>query len=89
MYVTAKNNFMVGAISGFFVVLRTRKACGCNTRDCYLLKKNFIAELFMKHLSNKVWSSNFVALQPVDVESSTPVKCQFFESFIVGVLLFK
>ena len=43
----------------------------------------------LKHLSNIVWSSNFVALQPVDVESSTLVKGKFFESFRVGELLLK
>ena len=46
--------------------------------------KHFL--IFSKHLSNVVWSSNLVALQPVDVESSTPVKWKFFESFKVGEL---
>ena len=71
MSATAKKNFTVGAISGISVILRTRKAKGCN-----LLKRNFTAELFMKHfltfskhLSNIVWSSNLAALQPVDGES--------------------
>ena len=37
---------------------------------------------FLKHSSNIVWSSNLVALQPVDGESQTPVKGKFFESTI-------
>ena len=76
MSATAKKNFIVGAISGISVILRTRKAKGCNLKDCNLLKRNFTAELFMKHfltfskhLSNIVWSANLVALQPVDGES--------------------
>ena len=43
----------------------------------------------LKHLSNIVWSSNFVALQPADVECSTLVKGKFFESFRVRELLLK
>ena len=96
MSATAKKNFTVGAISGISVILRTRKAKGCHLRDCNLLKRNFTAELFMKHfltfskhLSNIVWCSNLVALQPVDGESSTPVKWKFFKSFRVGELLLK
>ena len=65
----------------------------CNLKDCNLLKRNFTSELFMKHflkfskhLSNIVWSSNLVALQPVDGESPTPVKWKFFECFRVGEL---
>ena len=96
MFATAKKNFTVGAISGISVILRTLKAKGCNLRDCNLLKRNFTAELFMKHfltfskhLSNIVWSLNLVALQLVDDASSTPVKWKFFESFRVGELLLK
>ena len=81
MSATAKKNFIVGAIAGISVILRTRKAKGCNLKDCNLLKKNFTAELFMKHfltfskhLSNIVWSSNLAALQPVNSESPTSVK---------------
>ena len=81
MSTTAKRNFTVGATSGISVILRTRKAKGCNLKDCNLLKRNFTAELFMKHfltfskhLSNIVWSSNLAALQPVNSESPTSVK---------------
>ena len=49
--------------------------------------KHFL--IFSKHLSNVAWSSNLAALQPVDVESSTPVKWKFFESFRVGELPLK
>ena len=62
-----------------FVTLRTHKAFN-------ILKRSFIAELFMeyfrtfsRHLSNIVWSSYLVALQPVDGESATPIKLIFFE----------
>ena len=96
MSATAKKNFGAGTISRISVILRTRKAKGCNLRDCNLLKKNFIAEIFMKHFltfskhfSNIVWSSNLVALQPVDGESLTPVKWTFFQSFKIGQLLLK
>ena len=96
MSATAKKNFGAGTISRISVILRTRKAKGCNLRDCNLLKKNFIAEIFMKHFltfskhfSNIVWSSNLVALQPVDGESLTPVKCKFFQSFKIGQLLLR
>ena len=34
---------------------------------------------FSKHFSNIVCSSNLVALQSVDGESATLVKCEFFE----------
>ena len=81
MSTTAKRNFTVGATSGISVILRTRKAKGSNLKDCNLLKRNFTAELFMKHfltfskhLSNIVWSSNLAALQPVNSESPTSVK---------------
>ena len=91
MSATVKKN-SVGAISGIYVILRTRKAKGCNLKDCHLLKRNFTAELFVKHfltfskhLSNIVWSSNLVALQLVDGESPTPVK--FFECFRAGEVL--
>ena len=94
MSATAKKNFAVGTISGIYVTLRKRRAKGCNLRDCSLLKRNFIAELFMtnfltfsKHLSNIVWSSNLVALQSVDGESSTLVKSKFFRK--VAELLLK
>ena len=94
MSATAKKNITVGAISGISVILRTPKAQGCNLKDCSLLKRNFTAELFMKHfltfskrLSNIVWSSNLVALQPVDGESPIPVKWKFFESLRVRELL--
>ena len=91
---TAKKNFTVGAISGIIVILRTHMAKGCNLKDCSLLKRNFTAELLMKHfltfwkhLSNIGWSSNLVALKSVDGESRTPVKWKFFECFTVGELL--
>ena len=76
MSATTKKNFTVGAISRISVILRTRKAKGCNLKDCNLLKRNFTAELFMKHfltfskhLSNIVWGANLGELQPVDGES--------------------
>ena len=96
MSATAKKDFRVGTISGISVILRTLKSKGCNLRNCNLLKKNFIAELFIKkfltfskHFSNIVWSSNLVALQPVDGESLTPLKWTFFQSFKIGQLLLK
>ena len=97
MSATAKKGFGVGTISGTFVVLRTRKAKkDCSLRDCNLLKRNFMAELFMKHFltfskhfSNIVWSSNLAALQPVDGESLTLMKCKIFESFKIVQLLLK
>ena len=92
MSASVKKNFSVDAISGISVILRTCKAKGCNLKDCNLLKRNFTAELFMKHfltfskhLLNIVWSSILVALQPVDCESPTPVK--FLECFRVGEVL--
>ena len=39
---------------------------------------------FSKHSSNIVWSSNLVALQPLDSESATP---ELFKSSRVGELL--
>ena len=94
MSATAKKNFIVGAISGISIILRTRKAKGCNLKDCNFLKRNCTAELFMehfltfsKHLSNIGWSSNLVALQPLDGKSPTPVKWKFFECFRVVELL--
>ena len=42
---------------------------------------------FPKHLSSIVWSSNLLALQPVDGKSLTPGKWKFFESSRVGELL--
>ena len=88
---------MVDAIWGISVILRTQKAKGHNLKACNLLKRNFMAELFMeyfptfsKHLSNIVWSSNLVnlvALQPADFESTNPAKWKFFESSRVGELL--
>ena len=96
MSATAKMNFTVGAISGISVILRTGKAKACNLRGCNLPKKNFTAELFMKyfltfskHLSNIAQTSNLIALQPVNGESSIPVKWKFFESFRVVELLLK
>ena len=92
MSATAKKNFTAGATSRISVILKTRKAKGCNLKVCNLLERNFTAELFMKHfltfskhLLNIVWSSNLVALQPVDGEPPTPVK--FLECFRVGEVL--
>ena len=86
-----KKNFTVDPVSGISVILRTRKAKGCNSKACNLLKRNFVAELFMenipkflKQLSNIVWSSNLAALQALDGESATP---EFSKSSRVGELL--
>ena len=50
MSATAKKKlYTVRAISGISVILRTHKAKGCHLRDRNLLKRNFTAELFMKH----------------------------------------
>ena len=56
-------------------------------RVCNLLKRNFIAEIFMKHfptfsthLSRIVWSENLVAMQPVDGDFAIPVKWKKFYS---------
>ena len=90
MSATAKKNFTVGAISGISAILRKRKAKIYNLKGWSLLKRAFTAELFVKHfltfskhLSNIVWISNLVALQPVDNEAPTPMKWKFFEYFIV------